>query len=152
MRAFHGVRAEAPELVAAWVARMQGVEPQTFGKNYRTLAFFDERGMKLAVVYNAFTGTNVSIHFAARKGALWAHHETLNIIYNYAYGTMGCKRVTAPILSTNKAAIAAALAVGYKLEGVLRQMDKSGADLHIYGMLKEECRWLNLRRPDAQFA
>lgn len=111
--------------------------------HYNTLAFYDKRGLKVAFVYSDWHGPSISLHMAARQGALWAHEVVLHHMFAYPFQQLGCRRVTSPILARNKKSVALAHALGYKQEGCLREADPAGGDLLIFGMLRSECRWVN---------
>ena len=109
---------------------------------YNTLGFWDDRGLKVGLVYNSFSWPNIAIHIGARKGALWARPEILYHIFAYPFEQLRCTRVTAPVLAGNLRCLRAVEALGFELEGRLRGADRTGQDLLIWGMLAEECRWL----------
>lgn len=127
--------------IGDFVAAAVGREPN-WGA-YNTLGFWDERGLKVGLVYNNFSWPNIAIHIGARKGALWARPEILYHIFAYPFEQLNCVRVTAPVLSGNTRCNRIVEALGFQLEGRLRVADRSGQDLLIWGMLMKECRWLN---------
>lgn len=63
-------------------------------------------------------------------------------IFDYPFNILGCERVTNMVSSDNKESLDQTARLGYKLEGILRKGAVGGHDLHIFGMLKEECRWI----------
>lgn len=141
MKAYTQMFSDNSELVARTVALAAGIEVVSFG-NFNTLYFVDERGLKVAFIYNRFSHGNVALHMAARKGAMWGHPHILHHVFYYPFVEMGCHRITAPIESTNIAMQRVAETAGFVLEGVLRRAGRNGSDLCIYGMLKEDCRWI----------
>lgn len=128
-------------VVARFVAERLGEPEIDFGR-FNTLAFVDSRGIKVALVYNGFNFPSVSLHVGARPGALWCHKSVLFHIFTYPFEEMRVARVTAPVKSTNTRSIRLVTALGFMLEGTLRRAGRAGEDIHLYGMLKEECRWL----------
>jgi len=66
----------------------------------------------------------------------------IRLVANYAFNTLGVERVTAMIDQTNYASIMLTQKIGFVLEGVMRKGSPAGNNMCIYGMLKEECKWL----------
>lgn len=114
--------------------------------HFSAVWFADQRGPKVVLLYNHFVWPNIGIHVAAREGALWCYPDILYHIFAYPFEQLGCTRVTAPIKSTNRASIRTVEALGFTLEGTLRHAGRNGEDTLLYGMLKEECRWINHRK------
>lgn len=129
------------EQLAAFVAEALGDPEMDFG-NYSAVGFMDSRGLKAALVYNNFHYPNICMHIAARPGSLWCRRDILYHIFNYPFGQLECSRVTAPVNSRNRRAVRVVEALGYKLEGTLRRAGRMGGDVLIYGMLREECKWV----------
>lgn len=142
MKPYISLSAGQNEVVANFVARTQGRTIESWGK-YNTLAFYDKKGMKCALVYNHWTPPNIAMHIAARPGSLWCHPAILFHIFAYPFLQLKLGRVTAPVAASNERSIAVVEHLGYKLEGRLREADPRGGDILVFGMLKTECRWLD---------
>lgn len=110
---------------------------------WNTLAFWDSRGLKVGLVYDGMPGSNIGMHIRARPGALWCHPKILYHIFAFPFKQLGTRRVTAPIEDGNEASVRTVQKLGFQLEGRLRKAATSGKDVLLYGMLREECRWLN---------
>ncbi len=136
--------------MANFVARAQGRQVDSWG-GYNTLAFHDQRGLKVGLVYNHYAWPNICIHVAARSKALWCHPKILYHIFAYPFFQLGCKRVTAPVRSSNDRSLKLVVALGYKYEGTLRRACPTGDDIVLYGMTVDECRWLNYEENDEPF-
>lgn len=131
--------------VAGWVAAQMAHPLEHWGR-FNSLLFRDARGEVLvALVYNNLAHPNIAMHVAARKGALWCKAEILYHIFAYPFEDLQCARVTAPVLSNNMRSRKLVESLGYTLEGTLRRAAPDGSDWLLYGMLKEECRWLKGR-------
>jgi RimJ/RimL family protein N-acetyltransferase len=63
-------------------------------------------------------------------------------MFDYPLRQLGCVRITAPIADGNDGAIRFVTKLGFQLEGRLRKAMPDGADRLIYGLLKEDCKWL----------
>jgi RimJ/RimL family protein N-acetyltransferase len=80
------------------------------------------------------------VHTAAKQGA-WTR-GFLREAFRYPFLQLGAGRLTARIHAGNSASRKFVEALGFKLEGIIRETLADGADLCVYGMLRRECRWL----------
>lgn len=93
-------------------------------------------------------GANIIIHaFVEPKyHRRWVSRKNLGIIANYVYDELYLPRMTGfSIAEKSDTAGDFLLALGFKHEGTLRKAAKVGNELHdlkLYGLLKEECKWL----------
>lgn len=76
------------------------------------------------------------------KNARWLNRTSLRAIFSYPFKQCGCRRLTTLVRSDNPHADVVARKAGFKYEGRLRAAEADGADLLVYGMLADECRWL----------
>lgn len=116
---------------------------------YSTIAFWDSRGIKVAMLYNHFLWPDCCMNVAARPGALWAHPQVLWHAFTYPFEQLKCRRVTGLTSVKRKEAVKTNDALGFVREGLLRNADPEGGDVILYGMLREECRWLNYQERKA---
>jgi RimJ/RimL family protein N-acetyltransferase len=79
---------------------------------------------------------------AAFVSPAWCLPQTLRSLFAYPFVQLGCARMTTMTTRKNKAARAFDERSGFKLEGVLRKAFNRKHDIMIYGMLREECRWI----------
>ena len=103
------------------------------------------------VVYHNYrlNGLEMSI---ATEDKHWASRRTLKAFFAYPFNQLNCERVTALVLEDNLKSRDMVNRLGFKKEGVLRNA-MQGKDIHIYGMLKDECKWIgesNVRRKERQ--
>jgi RimJ/RimL family protein N-acetyltransferase len=78
----------------------------------------------------------------AAEGPGWASREVLWTAFAYPFLQLGCRRVTARVNVGNARARRLVEGAGFVLEGLLRRAGHDGGDVLVYGMLREECRWL----------
>lgn len=130
------------ERVAAWVLeRIPGMHVDD-GLGYEAHGILDSSGELVAgVVFNRFTGTDISMHVAAEHGRLWATPRVLRFIFGYPFNQLKCRRVTGFVSAQNAHTLDFDLRIGFKKEGVLRDATPEG-DMTIIGMTRNECRWL----------
>lgn len=76
----------------------------------------------------------------------WLNDELCTIVFGHIFNTLDCRRVTGFCIPGESDRAGYALEhIGFIQEGLQRQCaltDNGYRDVKIYGMLKEECRWL----------
>lgn len=72
----------------------------------------------------------------------WATRGAIQFLLAYPFNQLGCRRVTALIGRKNKRSRRLVEGLGWKLEGTCRRAWDGKQDCMVYGMLREECRWL----------
>lgn len=63
-------------------------------------------------------------------------------VFSYAFDELKVRRVTNTCSIENRKAIAINLRAGMVKEGILRKAYPDGSDMVIFGMLKDECKYL----------
>lgn len=89
--------------------------------------------------FERFNGFDMEVHYSGEKGFIT--RPFLRCLAWYAFKDMGCDRLTGRIPAWRPDAVKLGLRLGFKHEGTLRRAC-NGEDILIFGMLKEECRWL----------
>lgn len=69
----------------------------------------------------------------------------IKMCFSYVFDQMDCRRFFVRVQDTNPKALELDKRLGFVPEGTLREAGLDGSDVHILGMLKHECRWLNGR-------
>lgn len=130
--------------VKAWVA------PQVAETSFENTAVgigLEQDGELIAgVVFNMYTGPGISIHVAAVPGKRWMTRDYLFRTFAYPFLQLNCFRITGLVRTDNLDAQRFNEHLGFKREGLLRRACDDGTDMIVYGMLKEECRWLGIKR------
>ncbi len=129
--------------VATWVA--QQIPIFEFGSTpYTAVGLAAHTGELIAgVVFQNYIKTSIEVHIAS-VGRGWATREFLGECCRYPFLTLGCARMTGLVPAGNEAGANFDEHFGFKLEGRIRKILPNGDDLLVYGMLREECRWLNV--------
>ena len=65
--------------------------------------------------------------------------------FAYPFIQLDCHRVTGLVRADNMEARRFDEHLGFKQEGVIRKGAADGTDMILYGMLKEECRFLGIK-------
>lgn len=105
-------------------------------------AFGIVRDGKIAggVVFNNFR--RFDIHMSAALNCVLKPSE-VRLLCNYAFGQLNVRRVTSITGKKNRKARRALQSIGFTLEGVApRALDGEHA-AYIYGLLREQCKWIN---------
>jgi RimJ/RimL family protein N-acetyltransferase len=132
----------ANEFVKRWVGKRVGISE--FGPS---VALGVMRGDELiaGVVYNNYRETNIEATIASSTPK-WCTRGVLRGIFWYPFCQLNMGRLTAITESTNQPVRAFLCHLGFREEGTMRRAFRAGADAVIYGMLREECRWLDRER------
>jgi len=116
-----------------------------FGKDINTLGVESNGELIAGVIFDGYTGPSISIHVAAVEGKLWLSREFLFRVFAYPFLQLECHRTTALVRTDNLKSRKLVEHLGFVREGLMRRGATDGTDYIIYGMLKEECRWLNFK-------
>ena len=111
-----------------------------FGEN-KTIAFFDDKTLTAVVVYNALDEANCGISIASSTPK-WCTKLVLKVAFGFPFLQLGLNRVTGTIRESNKRARRNAERLGFTLEGELKQYYTDGESAIIYGLTKNECKWI----------
>jgi RimJ/RimL family protein N-acetyltransferase len=129
--------------VAEWVAAR--IPVFEFGSSpYTAIGWANQGGLLVAgVIYQNYIKTNIEVHIAT-VGRRWASREYLGEIVRYPFDQLGCERMTALVPAKNARSQHFCEHFGFTWEGRMRRILADGDDLIVYGMLREECRWLTI--------
>jgi RimJ/RimL family protein N-acetyltransferase len=139
------VRPDTPEdraFVVSYIAGKIRTTPEALVGQmpFEVLAAVGSDGSLLgAVLYTNFRDQSIEMTSAGEPG--WLSRGNLRAFFSYPFGQLQVRRVTGIVHRKNKHARNINERLGFKLEGVCRHGFKDG-DAMIYGMLKQECRWI----------
>jgi len=83
-----------------------------------------------------------NIFLAAAGAGNWLTRGNLKIWFEYAFCQLGCHRITAIVAKSNTISRQIVERLGFKREGCIRGSRGPGKDSILYGLLKEECKWI----------
>lgn len=130
------------EAVAAFITAHTGME---FGDTpYTTIGQLDALGNIVGgcVIHN-FTQRDCHTHVAG-VGPRWCTRRFLGECFRHIFLKLGCRRCTGLVAASNQHALDWDLRLGFVYEGTLRKHLANDEDCYVLGMLREECRWLNV--------
>jgi hypothetical protein len=73
-------------------------------------------------------------------GKLWTR-RSLTMFFDWVFGELGLKRLTAQILETNYASLKMCQGIGFVYEGARRMADSNGENIIMLGCLASECKY-----------
>lgn len=95
-------------------------------------------------VYHRYRGFDVMISAAFDRPG-WALPGTVRALFEYPFHQLGCERISAWTGKKNRKARKALEDLGFVLEGVCKRGYDGVEDACMYGLLKQDCRWLKGR-------
>lgn len=87
-------------------------------------------------------GADIRLAFGATNPR-WGTKRNIRAVFAFPFLQCDCARVTTVAGRRNEAARRLNERVGFKFEGLVRHAWDGREDAVLYGMLREECRWLN---------
>ena len=131
---------EHTELVAAYVA--EKCESDFIPGMYQAMAVLDDQGQFVAgVVFSEFRGHDVQISCATETSAAWRPH-VMKAVFSYVFHQLGVKRCTSFTKTNNKRCRSFLEGLGFRLEGNIRRGHDGVKDALVYGLLAEECVYI----------
>ncbi len=129
------------ELIGAFVNVQQGQPAHSSWGTFNAIGLVIKERLVAGVIYNTHEAANSYMHVAG----LHFTPDFLFAVFDYPFNELRKERVTAFINAGNKKAIKLVKHLGFKPEGRLRKYYGT-EDAVIYGMLKSECRFLEMRK------
>lgn len=124
--------------VAAWVA--ERIPHVTGFKDMAAIGVTRGGAMVGGVVYHEYRGNDIQMSTAA-AGPCWLTEGILRALFVYPFITLACDRVSAFAPKGNAHTRRFLEKLGFVEEGNMRR-GFVGDDCIVYGMLKEECKWI----------
>jgi hypothetical protein len=139
------VPAKTPESrkhLVTYIADRIGITPDALvgSMPYHVMGAHVGGKLKGAVLYINFRGPSIEISCAGEPG--WLTRANIRAIFSYPFEHLKCRRVTAIVASKNKRAIKMNEGVGFIWEGLCRHGFEDDHAV-IYGMTRDECRWID---------
>lgn len=128
--------------ICKWVG--DRVDETNFGGGAVGIGLEENGELISGVVFNMYSGPSISMHVAAVPGKRWMTREYLWRCFAYPFIQLNCHRVTGLVRVDNLEAQRFDEHLGFKKEGLLRRACTDGTDMILYGMLRDECRFLDL--------
>jgi RimJ/RimL family protein N-acetyltransferase len=91
-------------------------------------------------VFSRITPTCADVHLAITGRRVTK--DFLRLGFDYVFNQLKLRRVNAFVRADNLDCRSLMLHMGFRHEGRMRHVCADGADVIIYGLLREECRWV----------
>lgn len=127
------------EAVARWVQEHAPHAENGF-RDFIAIGVERDGALIAGWVFNEYRGHSIHVSMASTT-PLWASRRTLRAIFTYPFVELPCKRLTAYTGARMVDVRRFLERLGFVQEGVVRH-GFADDDCVIYGMLREECRWL----------
>jgi RimJ/RimL family protein N-acetyltransferase len=131
---------------------MRFVADRTGETEYKEFAAIglEEDGQIIAgVLFQAHCGPNVLMHVASDGTRKWMTPAYLCACFRYPFEHLKVRRITGLVRADNLPAQKFDEHLGFVREGVMRHGASDGTDMIIYGLLKEDCKYLHGRYLEA---
>lgn len=136
------------QITAKWVQAQIGIP---FGwPECTSLALCEDGDIIAGVIFEGYFAGSINIHVAAIPGRRWMTRQFLQETFYYPFVQLDCHRLTGVVADSNEEAKRFDEHLGFVREGRIRKGAPDGTDLIIYGMLKEECRFLPKEKEHGQ--
>lgn len=94
------------------------------------------------VVFDSFTTTSCWVSVASDGSKRFITREFIVRVFAYPFLQLGYPRINSLASVLNAPAVRFNEQFGWQREGVMRNAGAKGEDMIMFGMLREECRWL----------
>jgi RimJ/RimL family protein N-acetyltransferase len=133
------------EAVSSWVAKQFG-QPHDYFNPCRAIGIVENEKIIAGVIYNNQKKTLEKPYMlemtVASIDKRWASRHNLRALFRYSFIQLALERVNTQCDSTDEGAIMFNKRLGFIEEGRQRKAFPTGSDAILFGMLKEECKWL----------
>lgn len=135
----YGADAKVCEWVGERVPVLMGRAPHNA---FAALGVVRRERMAAGVVFHNYRpGIDIEVSIAADDPS-WAHPAILRRLFSYPFNQLGVIRLTCIIGRKNKRCRRFSEGLGWKLEGVVRRAYDGHQDACLYGMLRQDARFL----------
>ena len=131
---------DQPERVMRFVADRVG-ERELFG--YAAIGLERDGELVAGVLFEQHNGPNVMMHVASDGSRHWMTPAYMSACFRYPFLQLGVNRISGLVRADNADAQRFDERLGFVREGIIRRGAADGVDLLLYGMLREECRYLD---------
>lgn len=122
---------------------VKSIMPFSAVEGLKGLGLKKDGEMIAGCLFEGYNGHNVWVHLAAVPTKRWMTKQYLRACFEYAFVTLGVKRLSGYVDSGNADAIRVNEHFGYKREAVLKGAAPEGRDVILYVMWREDCRYVD---------
>jgi hypothetical protein len=114
------------------------------GDMFSYIGFVEDDKILGGFLFSDYDGNNIWVHLAL-ESPLVCTKNRIKYVFEYGFKQIGCNRMTALCRNGYKRNERLLSGTGFVKEGVVRKCFKINGEYFdgaIYGMLKEECKWI----------
>lgn len=145
----HEDHPEVLEAMLAWsVKRMQEtIEPgfARFRADATAIGHAVDGRLVGVVIYDTFMTGDCLQHIVSDGSRRWMTRQFMVLALAYPFMQLNQRRITALVSADNRDSIRLSEHFGFAREGTMREAGARGEDVHLFGLLRSECRWLTPR-------
>lgn len=102
---------------------------------------FNGKKIVAIVLFHDFQGGNVGMTIAS-DSPKWCSRGRLRQIFDTVFSKWDCRRATAITTGKNQKSRKFLKRLGFRREGIMKKFFSNKEDMYIFGMLKENCKWV----------
>ena len=91
--------------------------------------------------FNEYRGRDVQYHAACDDPKVLTRSR-IRLLFRYPFEQLGVSRISCVIAASNSRSRRVVEGLGWTEEGTVRKFYADNEDAKIYGMLREDCRWI----------
>ena len=129
------------ERILAWMQKQ--VDSPRFLPDAKGVALEEDGELIAGVAFENWTGSNIFMHVAVNAGVVLTRAR-IKVAFAYPFLQLKCRRITGLVRADNMKSQQFAEHLGFKQEGRLRHAANDGTDMLVFGLLREECKWLGV--------
>jgi RimJ/RimL family protein N-acetyltransferase len=127
------------EMLVAWAE--ERIQDCKFRDDAKAIGQEEDGVITAVVVFDTFATNNCFVHVAA-GARRWITPEFATLVMAFPFIQCGLPRISCIVSVDNRPSRVLTRWFGWKQEGLIRKGSPSGEDMLLFGMLREECRWL----------
>ena len=111
---------------------------------YSFIGFIENKKVIGGLLFSDYDGYNIFVHLALESPKI-CQRRFIKMMFSYCFNQLKCSRMTAMCVNGYERNERLLKGVGFVKEGVIRKIMKvknNHVDGAIYGILKEECKWV----------
>lgn len=129
------------EAIAQWLFNHFPEKHERMASDFRALAAVDGQRILGAVIYDCFYARDCNVSLAIEDKRC-VTREVLRAVFAYPFVQLALPRISASVDASNAASLCLMHRWGFRKEGVKRGAGIDGGDEILFGMLRNECRWI----------
>ena len=128
-------------IIAKWVCDGLG-ENADWLDTHTTYGFAQGGKMLGGLIFHSYR-PNVEVWWTVYTvDKRWCNRRMLRAMFDLAFNKLKCRRISLLVSKSNAASLNFVKKLGFQQKGMFRAYRENGDDCCIFGMLKNECKWI----------